>query len=232
MGWVYPQIAGFLWRESDLPDIVMRMVLRGWGVRVGALGAVVAVLAGCSGDAEPVVTPTPSQTPTETVVESPSPTPSPTPTELTEQEILEAIPEAARTEDFWGAQEFTRFFLSEFPILFQEPYDGRLFRALSDQGCVFCQSALENQGAAEEAAAFTGGGSFQFPDPLATGGLREDGTWLVEQAFSVDDTEYFDEEGKLYRTTPGGTGTVGVHLDRVDDRWVVLGVTFEYDDDA
>src|SRR5690554_4881835 len=97
------------WCWSDLPDIVTRMDLRGWGVRVVVVSAVAVLAVGCSADPDVVVTPTP--TITAPVVDESSPTPSPSPTELTQEEILAAIPEEALAGDFFSAVYFSQFFV-------------------------------------------------------------------------------------------------------------------------
>src|SRR5690554_5304864 len=86
---------------------------RRWGRSKTAVVLVAGALraSACSGDPAPIVTETPTATPSETP--SPSPTPSPSATALTDEEVIEAIPEEARHEDFPGAQEFAKFFLSE-----------------------------------------------------------------------------------------------------------------------
>ena len=191
--------------------------------------SVAVLMTGCSGDPEPVVTPSP--TPTETVEESPSPTPTPSATALTEEEILAAIPEAARTEDFPGAQSFTEFFVNLFPTLFQEGAQPELFEALSGPDCLFCQDALENASIADARGDSTRGGEFAFADDVAQGGLRETGEWLVERRFEVSDTDYVDTSGTVFRTTPGGSGLIVARLSFSGGAWTVEDIAFEYDDE-
>lgn len=217
-----------LWRGSGLPDIVARMDLRGWDVRIVAMGAAVAVLAGCGGDPEPVVTPTP--TPTEAVAESPSPTPSPSPTELTEEEILAAIPENAQLETFDGAQAFVKFYVQLFPELFRANGDPELFSLLSDPGCTFCMSALENARQARADDLSTRGGSITFPDFFGTGGEGEDGDWLVEHRYVEDEIEYLDADGNVVETDSLRQGTVVALIFFAEGHWSVRNIAFEYDD--
>ena len=221
---VYPQVADFPSRESDLTDIVMRMVLRGWGVRVVAVGVAVGVLAGCTGDPEPQVTPTPSPTPTESLVESPSPTPSPSPTALTEEEILAAIPEEARQENFWGAQEFSRFFLENYHEMIQERPD--LFTALSDEGCVFCERTeryFEEIGV--DGRSFEGG-DVEVTSQLAKGGRQEDGTWGVIVDINSAPLVERDVNNQVLAETPGGPGVATLLLE-FNGHWSVLEVAAE-----
>lgn len=204
------------------------MDLRGWGVRVVVVGVVVGVLAGCSGDADVVVTPTP--TVTAPVVESPSPiatpTPSPSPTALTEEEVLAAIPEAARREDFWGAQEFTRFFLENYQEMMRD--DPALFEAFSSEGCNFCDRTTEYYEDLEKNGLTVEGGHVTVTDEVARGALQEDGTWGV--IFRVDAEPLIERNSanEIVTETAGGPGEAKVLLEYAG-HWSVLEIGAEVD---
>lgn len=198
------------------------MDLRGWDVRIVAMGAAVAVLAGCGGDPEPVVTPT--TTPTEAVTESPSPTPSPSPTELTEEEVLAAIPENARTEDFWGAQEFTRYFLENYQEMMQTAPEG--FDVLTSEDCGFCSNVKEVYAAVEDRGNVLEGGRIVAAGQLAQGGVQDDGTWGVKFPIDVDVMVERGSDGEVVETFEGGPGVAEVLL-VFDDHWKVLELSAE-----
>ncbi|MFV0632672.1 hypothetical protein [Demequina sp.] len=210
------------------------MTRRGWSV--GIVGTFVClVVAGCGGDPEPVVTPSPSVTPYEvaaTVSPSPSPTPSPSATALTEAEILAAIPEHARYEDFPSSVQFARYFLESYSALFAPPYDARQFSALSTPDCQFCSSALESSEAVRSQGRTTTGGLLTWGDAWrAQGGLASDGYWYVVDSFDETDTEAFAGGGESLGIVEGGSGTVTVKLSFADGKWSVHGVNFDYADD-
>ena len=208
------------------------MIRRGWGVGAAAL-AVAVMVSACNGDPEPVVTPSP--TPSETVSESPPPSPTPTPsaTALTEEEILAAIPEAARSEDFLGAVYFSQFFIELYPAMFTEQPETALFAALSSPECVFCTSSLESAQASAEAGAISQGGEFTWTDdPLGAprGGLEQDGFWYIEQPFSVAETTNYKSDGSQGPSAPAASGLVTLKLAPVNGVWTVYGVNFDEDD--
>lgn len=202
------------------------MDLRGWGVRGVALGAVVAVLAACSNDPEPDVTPTPTLS--APVVESPEPSPSPTsspsPTALTEEEVLAAIPEAARTEDFWGAQEFTRYFLENYQEMMQTTPEE--FDVLTSPDCGFCSNVKEVYAAVEARGNLLEGGRIVATHELAQGGLQDDGTWGVRFPIDVDEMVERGPDGKVVETFEGGPGVAEVLL-IFDAHWKVLELSAE-----
>jgi len=205
------------------------MTRRGWGVGAMVVASTL-VMAGCTGDPEPSpVSATP--TPTETAAAEPTPTatPSPSATALTDEEIIEALPPAARNEDFIGAQAFVEFYVGLFPELFQENAQPELFAVLSGPDCVFCANALENAESAVSQGLSTRGGRISFPDLVARGGLGENDTWLVETAYEEATTEFLDEAGEVVDVAELDTGKVVAVVDFNQGLWTVLDVAFESD---
>lgn len=213
---------------SGLPDIVTCMGLRGWGVRTVGIFAVAVLISGCSGKSNAVVTP--SLTPAHTVQESPTPSPSPSPSmtvaELTEDEIRAAIPEVARTEDFWAAQEFTRYFLENYQDMMRS--DPRLFSAFSNPDCTFCHRTLDYYADLEANGHSADGGHVTVTGQLAQGGLQDDGTWGVIFDIEADPLIERDAAGEIVTETAGGSGKATVLLDYIG-YWSVLEIAAEAD---
>jgi len=187
------------------------------------LGGSTVFLSACSDSSEPVVSPTPVPV---VVSDSPTPSASPTPTALSDEELLELIPESARLENFGSAVNFARFFILLYPEMMQTK-DSQLFAQLSGVDCVFCQSSL---GSVDELVASGGsvtGGEIEVNVDSAAGGLQSDGTWNASFDATTTDSVFFDVEGVQTSLVPGQTGRLGVALRFDGGHWVVLGVGSE-----
>ena len=184
------------------------------------LGGATAGLSGCTGDADPVASPSPSVT-----AESPSPTPSasPSPTALSEEELLELIPEDARAENFAAASNFAKFFIAEYHQMFLSK-DDALFAALSEPGCVFCENSLAEYEEVIGSGGSLRGGDMVIEDGLAAGGNQGDGTTNASFGLEVAVVEYLDSSGAVVKTIPATSGRVGVFMRYDVDHWVVIEV--------
>ncbi|GIG53361.1 DUF6318 family protein [Demequina activiva] len=198
------------------------MIRRGWGVGAAALAAAV-VMAGCNGDPEPVVTPSPTPTETASETPAPTPTPSPTPTALTEEEILAAIPEAARSQDFPGAQEFARFFLV---AANDAMADGSsvVVDALATSSCVYCANLRELVSRTVDENITVRGGDLDLGEGLPTGGLQENGLWRIEFESETAQREFLDENGVVVATDEAQSANVTVLLTWDSGHWAVVDV--------
>ncbi|MFV0284755.1 MAG: hypothetical protein ACK5IM_00010 [Demequina sp.] len=199
------------------------------------------LLGGCTGDADPIVTSTPSPSPSVAAVDpstsaspSASASPSPSATALTEEEVLAAIPEDARSEGFISAVMFSRYFLELYGPMFAPPYDRGTFQSLSDDECDFCASAVDSSASAEDAGTESRGASITWLDdaPVAQGGLREDGFWYITQRYELSPRAVLDSSGSELSSDEGSRGRAGVKLGWSDGRWAVFGVEIEPDDAA
>ncbi len=188
------------------------------------VGGATAGLSGCTGDADPVASPSPSVT-----AESPSPTQSasPSPTALSEAELLELIPEDARAENLGAASNFAKFFVREYDVMFQTQ-DDALFRYMSGPDCEFCSSSLQTYADLIDAGGRRDGGDIVTTSDLATGGLNEDGYWYAGFAFEVTHSQDFDASEALVEEGPAGGGTAYAKLEFLDGRWIVQGVALEF----
>ncbi|WP_062135222.1 DUF6318 family protein [Demequina aestuarii] len=189
-----------------------------------ALVAAGLVTGGCGGDPEPIVTETPTATPALSDSPTPSPTPSPSATPLTDEEVIAAIPPLARQEDFIGAQEFAKYFLTQYHTLMRtEP---QLFDALSKPSCRFCSVVQEHYGQVAANGHQLTDGHVTVTSDAAKGGLQEDGTWGVVLDISVDTLVEVDADGAKVEETAGGPGSATLLLSYTD-HWVVLEVSAE-----
>lgn len=218
-----PQGRCFLWRAWGSPGIVAGMArLSRFVTVVALLGGATVFLSACTGGTDPAASPSPSVT---TVVTS-SPSASPSPTPLTDEELLALIPESARAENFGSAGNFAKFFINLYPRLFQpgpQP-EIALFERLSAPSCGFCETALVDAAATQDADAYNTGGEFTWPDDSVRGELQSDGYWHLTRAFQVNDRVTYLADGTVHSTEEGGTGQVGLTLEYVEGAWSVLGV--------
>jgi len=187
-------------------------------------GLATAGLTACTGDAEASPSPTPLVTVSTEV-------PSPTPTLTAEEELLAQIPEDARTEDFVGATNFSRFFFELYGPLFAEGYDTELFEYVCGDGDTFCENALESVAGAKADGGVCEGGEFSWTTDAVRGGYQDDGFMYVTQRYSVTDTTCFEADGSLHGVEAGGTGEVGTRLAFEEGSWRVYGVEFAWDDE-
>ncbi|MFV0633837.1 DUF6318 family protein [Demequina sp.] len=206
------------------------MTRRGWGV--GIVGAFVClVVAACGADPGPVVTPSPSVTPTEvaaTVSPSPTPTPSPSATVLTEEEVLAAIPEDARYEDYPSSVAFAEYFLQVSQRAFVEG-DARHMWALADPSCQYCShiAAVVEQVAADGVSVT--GGDLRRTEQRPVGGLQPDGTWRVGMEVQISERTFVNAEGTVLDSTEPQVSEPVIVMAFVDGTWRVIDVGAEAD---
>ncbi|WP_144268219.1 DUF6318 family protein [Demequina sp. NBRC 110055] len=194
---------------------------------VAGLGVLVAVLAGCTNDPEPIVTTTPTLSPTASPAASSSPSPTPTPspsaTALTEEEVLAQIPENARNESLGDAFAFAQFFVIESQRM-MIGFDTELFAALSSTECVFCNNSLELADDLQQKDLRIEGGEIEISDALPDGGLQADGTWRIEFEIDVGEQRTLDADGSVVETVPPNHLVASVVLNHDGSRWQVEGV--------
>ncbi|NYI42595.1 hypothetical protein [Demequina lutea] len=188
------------------------------------LGGATVSLSACTGDSDPIASPSPSVS--TVVTPSPSPSVSPSPTALTDEELLALIPENARGEDFLSASNFAKFFVGLYPEMMHDQ-DPELFSMLSDPDCVFCNNALGNLADLVASDGSMTGGDVTVEVGLASGGLEADGTTNASFDAETADTTFLDVAGSVTSTVPGRGGRLGVSLRYDVDHWVVLGVGSE-----
>ena len=187
------------------------------------VGGATAFLSGCTGDSDPVVSLSPSVTAEATPSPSPSVSVSPTPTALSDEELLELIPEDARVESFIGASNFAKFFLLEYNRMFSTG-DSRLFQALSEPGCTFCANSLREFEDVIGSGGSVVGGGMTIEEGLAAGGDLGDGTTNASFGIEIGEVQYLDSEGVVVDTVPPTAGRLGVLMRYRDGHWSVIDV--------
>ncbi|MFV0634941.1 hypothetical protein [Demequina sp.] len=203
------------------------MTRRGWSV--GIVGAFVClVVAACGGDPGPVVTPSPSLTPTEVAatvspVPSPTPTPSPSATTLTEAEILAAIPEDARHEDYPSSVAFAAEYLRRANNA-TTTHDLDWLEYVSDAECAYCTLTRHLIETDMVAGVSRRGGDMMLDAAAALGGLQVDGRWRVELPVETTDATYVGPDGVVVDEVPGEELTMWVFLEYVNGHWKVIEV--------
>jgi len=202
--------AGMFLFMTRLPRFVAVAVL---------LGGSTVFLSACSDSSEPAVSSTPTPI---AVSESLTPSASPTPTALSDEELLELIPESARLENFGSAANFARFFLRESHRIFvdREP-EAFAFSAAPD--CAFCASVLSSYDEHLATNSRVEGGDIEVDATEAVGGLQDDGTWLVQVPITVSAAQYFNSDGTLRSSEEAATYDTGMSLAYLDGHWNVLG---------
>ena len=187
------------------------------------LGGATVSLSSCTGGSDPIA----SSSPAVSTVVTPSPSVAASPTPLTDEELLALIPENARAENFVSASNFAKFFVNEYDTMFQKP-DDEMFRYMSGVDCAFCASSLGTYADLVSAGGHRTGGVITTSPDLPQGGLNQDGYWYVGLGFDVTASSDLDASGADVDAGPGGTATAYVKLQRLDDRWVVQGVSIEF----
>ena len=186
------------------------------------LGGSTVGLSACSGASEPVASATPSPP-----VVSGSPSVSPTPTALSDEELLELIPESARAENFGSSVNFAAFFVKLYPELFNGG-DPAIFAALSAPSCEFCASVLETYDTfVAEGNQYEGGEVVTSDLTTFTGGLQPDGTWLVAFQMEIAPSVTTAGDGTVIGETQGASLETGLSLQYVDGHWIVLGLNYQ-----
>ena len=203
---------------------VCRMVqLLRFAVVVVLGGIATAGLSACSGagsDGEPV-------SPSVSVVVSEAPSVSPTPTVTPEEELLARIPEEARYESFPSSVEFSMFFLSLYPRLFDKVPDTELFAYLTGENCGFCVNSLNGSQETVDAGAYSVGSEFTFEPDLARGGLQNDGYWYVALNFETSASTTFGPDGAQIESGPARSGEVRLRLEWNESHWLVDEIDFD-----
>ncbi|HZJ40464.1 MAG TPA: DUF6318 family protein [Demequina sp.] len=143
-----------------------------------------------------------------------------------EDELLAQIPEDARGEDFYSASQFAKFFVAEYQRMFAE-HDSALFALVSGDQCQFCASSLQSFADDEAAGSTVAGGEITPAEALASGGLQNDGMWLVQFPMHVAEASYFNEDESLRSTVAATDYNVGLLLDHVEGHWTVRGLNLE-----
>ena len=187
-------------------------------------------LAGCTGDPEPIISTTPTfaetASPTPSTSASVTPTPSPSATALTEEEVLEQVPEAARSESLAGAVNFAAFALVESQALVftQDPV---LFEAIASSECEFCEARLETLNAMLAAGESAKGEDLIVDAEDATGGLQSDGTWVIDVPVTVPQVDVLSASGGAERTIEPAQYNARVLLRPTDFAWELVEVSAE-----
>ncbi|WP_156165184.1 DUF6318 family protein [Demequina silvatica] len=183
------------------------------------IGAVLCgLVAGCTADAEPIVT----DSPTVVAVESPSPssTPSPTPTALSDDELLAMLPEGADRTDAIGAMVTAAFFLEQYAPMFQTG-DTRVWEALSAEGCEYCENALANAVQIRDEGWTFEGGEIVVVDRSLQGNLESREQAVVSMDGVVRSSSLVSPDGKSQPTEPRRELTFGLVLVLGDGGWRV-----------
>ncbi|WP_062287352.1 DUF6318 family protein [Demequina phytophila] len=205
--------------------------IHGGRVARGALAAAVtaglcAALAGCTADAEPIVTESPTVVAVESPSPSASPSPSPSATALTNDELLAMMPEGAERSDVYGAMMTATFFLEQYAPMFQTG-DTRVWEALSAEGCEYCAKGIENAERVRDEGWLYEGGEIVVEDRQTQGSMTGDDTATVLLETRLSKAEVTQSDGTTTRVGRPGGVTYGVRLVLVADQWLIGGVASE-----
>lgn len=191
-------------------------------IRVVALtGGIMLALAGCSDTSDPA--PATSPTAPSSAAVTPSATASPSPTELTDEQLLDLIPEAARSEDFAGATAFAVFFFEEYGDIYQGA-SPRLFALMSDEACDFCNRTVTDLTTLSAEGGTTSGGQVKIDQADLGGGQLENGNWNVSLSIHIDALTYLRPDGSVLNQVEAFDGRTAVELIYVDGTFHVVGV--------
>lgn len=191
-----------------------------------ALVAAVLVAGGCAGDPDPIVTETPTATPALSESPTPSPTPSPSATALTDEEVIALLPPDAHIGDIWGAQAFTRFFLLESQEMVRAQ-DSRLFEAISDPDCDFCNRRVDSLDTYVNGGTALEGGVLTILDSEPLVECTADWECHIEVEVDISEAEVVDDSGQTVESLPPERLHVAVEIVFNGTRWMAAGVGAE-----
>lgn len=178
-------------------------------------------VSGCGGDPEPIVTETPSPSASATVDPSPSATPSPSGNgELTDEELVELLPEEALLDDIRGAEATALFFLEQYAKMYQTG-DTYLWEELSGDDCVFCASALEGSTTLHADGMSVRGGDVVPRDDSVSSQMNDEGVVYVTLDGTSEDGFTIYEDGSEELTAPGRSVEVLMELHHIDGDWLI-----------
>lgn len=221
---------------------VVCMDLRHTGVQraatmlvAGALGLGLTIgLAGCDGSGGIVTqtpTPTPADSPsggasaTSSPIDSPSATASPgvTAAPLSDEALLEILPDGAEHSDLQGALATAAYFSELLGMVF-ETSDTTVWTALSTDSCDYCSGQVK---AIEEfyasGANAEGGRAHQIANETR-GTIGEDGLAYVKVVVELDDLFATASDGTRTNVEPASRLQLDYQLRRVGSLWLVNGV--------
>ena len=184
-------------------------------------------LAGCTGGST-ITTETPTAGATEAspgVSATASPTPSAT-GPLTDEQLLEILPEEATYQDSAGAIATAKFFLEEYQRVY-ETGDLRVWNALARPDCEFCAGVATNVDELHSAGGHREGGFFTFDfSDVQVGRNADNGYFYVGFDASWTTTEDHFEDGTVLLDAEGTSGRIVVEMLENGDYWQVrdLGV--------
>ena len=191
-----------------------------WGA--GVIGALVCAvgIAGCGGEPAPVVTDSLTATPTASASVSATPSPSAT---LTTAELLDLLPEGAKSADLDGAIKTAEFFVEQYGVMLQSG-DTRLWDALSGPECEFCSESSAVAAGYVEAGTKVEGGDVRIDDTRTHARLNRDGFTYVGLVAHEDDVSLTKAGSAGPDVTVGQDTGLILKMALADDRWTVAGV--------
>lgn len=185
------------------------MITRG---RTGMVVAVLAVLvlAGCAdGEEPPKVTSTVTVTPSPSRSLSPSPSPAPT------------LPPEAQQPTRPGAEAFARYFFAVYNYAFWNA-DPAPLQAISDSGCVYCNSTLDRVRSVRAKRTRVVGGELRVTTAVATPGDGADG-FLVNLVLLQEEGQTYSPGGDVLGSSPRvANARMDVAVGWSGNRWLLL----------
>ncbi|WP_084073782.1 DUF6318 family protein [Demequina sp. NBRC 110052] len=208
-----------------MPDTLPDMGATTTAVRAAGALVLVALLAGCTGD-DGIVTTTPTPT-----VEASDPTPSPTVSpsddgELTDEELLALMPEAALELDPGGAFAAAVYWVQALGEAYERG-DTSVLRGLSLADCTYCVEQAGHIDTAYADGATITGGAYLVDTADATTLTGDDGFTYVELTAEADELVVHARSGE--ETQVGAAGQYRFQLKLLPQGriWRVAGVFLE-----
>jgi hypothetical protein len=175
-----------------------------------------------------IATTTPSPT-----LASPTATASPTPSAslgpLTDAELLAMMPPEAAVDDVRGAIATAKFFLEQYPVVY-ETGDLRVWNALSEPGCVFCESVRSDVAATFADGDYVTGGEITIDENrIEANFFADDGYTYVTIPTDVSPSTIHHADGSTSPGAKGGPGSTSFRMSFNGSTWTVVGVGTERD---
>jgi hypothetical protein len=168
------------------------------------------ILTACSDGAAPPPIPAPVTT---TVTDTSTPTPSPSAAPL--------LPDAARQPTRPGAEAFVRHFFAVYNHAYWTA-DSRGLQAISDNACIFCNSAIKSINGIQRDRELVSGGRITVSTAVAAPGDADQGL-LVNLVLEQERGATLSIDGKTIDTTPERVHSrVDAAVRWAIDHWIFL----------
>lgn len=129
-------------------------------------------------------------------------------------------------DDPVGAGNFAMYFIASYQTMY-DAKDDSLYQLVAGPDCEFCANALASYATFIAEDQTVVGGEITSTMQLALGNPQGDGSWLVQFPIDIAPVVYTATDGTVVENVEAKKYDVGVSLQLVDGKWVVLGANLK-----